>query len=232
MPRPAGETQLKNTTLEVLLLPANSRTVTLINVTAQAPGVLGADTISLTAASAVSVKAGTGLSFLDGATRKHVLVTEDANLSTTPTSVQVSPLIASIAATSIAPMVSGLIPVFGIQEFNYQTSPQEVDTTNLQSGSGMESALVRSDRTYDVSGILIPGDQALFNIVKRIAEDDATFGREVYFVCTTPDGEVRRAAAKVKNYSESGNQNEVRKYSFQLQCQGSSFVRLSPYTFV
>jgi hypothetical protein len=158
-------------------------------------------------------------------------VIEDAALSATPATVPISPLVTAIGATSVAPLISGLFPVFGIQEFNYQTQPQEVDTTNLQSGSGMESALVRSDRTYDVSGIAIPGDQALFNIVKKVAEDDAFFGREVYFVCTTPDGEVKRAAAKVKNYSESGNQNEVRKYSFQLQAQGSSFVRLSPYTF-
>ncbi|NEQ65116.1 MAG: hypothetical protein F6K21_06385 [Symploca sp. SIO2D2] len=229
MPRPTGETQLKNTTLELMLLPANSRVVSSVNLTIAAAGIIEDTTLSLTSAELVTIKAGTGLSFLDGTVRKHVLIIEDASVSGT-VQVQISPLTETLSAGAVAPLISGLEPLFGIQEFSYQTQPQEVDTTNLQSGIGMESALVRSDKTWDVSGIQIPGDRALGNIVKKVAEDDAFFGREVYFNCTTPDGEVRRAAAKIKNYSESGgNQNEVKKYSFQLQAQGASFVRLSPF---
>ncbi|NEN94473.1 MAG: hypothetical protein F6K50_02710 [Moorea sp. SIO3I7] len=228
MPRPFGETQLKNTTLEVLLLPYRSRTVTEQTITLAADAATGATSISATAEASTTIKAGTGLSF-SGNDRRHVLVIEDATVATTATDITISPAIADISTASTATFITGLVPLFGIQEFNYATQPQEVDTTNLQSGSGMESVLVRSDRTYDVSGITIPGDEALFKIIKPVAEDDALFGREVYFVCTTPDGEVRRGAAKVKNFSESGNQNEVKRYSFQLQVQGSSFVRISPH---
>lgn len=232
MPRPAGEVQLKNTTLEVLLLPVGSRTVTEITVTNGAIANAGAETMSLSASANTDIKAGVSLSFLDGTTRKQALITDDYSLTSTPSTVNVAGLINNIGNAATAKFVAGLIPLFGIQEFSFSASPSEVDTTNTQSGYGMESALIRADKTIDISGIQIINDRALYAVIKQVAVAGAFFGREIYAVFTYADGQQFRGAAKIKNYSEPGNQNEVKKFSFQLQFQGDSFQYFAPHTYV
>jgi len=231
MPRVSGETQLKNATLELLLLPKNSRTVTSVNVTNTIAALESAATLSLTSATPIPVLGGTSVSFLDGSQRKQALILDDINLTSSPLVVNISPLTDAISANVVAPLIGGLIPLFGIQGFNFGAQPQEVDTTNTQSGFGMESALVRSDKTLDISGIQIPGDRALYAIVKQVADSGAFFGREIYAVFTYPDGEIRRGAAKIKNYQEPGTQNEIKKYSFQVQFQGNGYERFASFIY-
>lgn len=232
--RPAGEVQLKNATLEVMILPAGSRATTVRTVTGPDTEVeIGSETIELTIDTDDDIEAGTSLSFKasGGTTRSHVLITEDVSLTTTATEAKCEPLIAAVEADATADFISGLVPLFGLQNYSFQTSPQEVDTTNSQSGYGQESALVRSDKTIDIDGIQVPGDKALYDVIKAVAMEGGNFGREVYAVFTYPDGEILRGAAKIKQYSEPGNQNEVKKYAFQLQFQGASFERVAPVTF-
>jgi len=232
MPRVSGETQLKNATLELLLLPKNSnRVVTSVNVTNTIAALESAATLSLTSATPIPVLGGTSVSFLDGSQRKQALILDDINLTSSPLVVNISPLTDAISANVVAPLIGGLIPLFGIQGFNFGAQPQEVDTTNTQSGFGMESALVRSDKTLDISGIQIPGDRALYAIVKQVADSGAFFGREIYAVFTYPDGEIRRGAAKIKNYQEPGTQNEIKKYSFQVQFQGNGYERFASFIY-
>lgn len=229
-----GEIAFRNSTVEMKLLPLGSRDITAdtYTVTAGSAAAVGATTINLSVGTGtVEIKAGSSLSFLNASGRSQVLVTEDATLTSTPSSVSCSGLIKAVDNAATATFVDGLVPLFGIQDLSASDSPQEIDTTNLLSGIGMESALVRSDHTFDVSGIQIVNDECLYGIIKPLAKSEALFGREVYAVVTYPDGEKIVGAAKIKSYQEQGNQNEIKKYSFQLQVQGSSYAYFTPHIF-
>jgi len=225
----SGETQLKNFTMDVLLLPKGSRATTLVNVVSGG-AVEGAGTINLSvAAGTLFINGGNSLSFLNGTRRVQVLNLVDVTLTTTPAPVAVSELTDGVDAGAIAVYVQGLIPLAGVQDFALSTSDQEVDTTNVLSGYGTESALIRAGKTFNVSFIQIPNDAGLYSVIKRVALQGAFYGREVYAVATYPDGEIHRGAAKVKNFSQPGNQNEVKKGSFDLEFQGISYEFINPF---
>ena len=219
---------LRNTTVEVRLLEKGCTDIPLYTFTVAANAALGDISLDVTSDTDTDIKAGTGLAFLDGNDRIHVLVTQDATVTTVGTTLEVSPLEFDINAAATASFYEGLLPLSGIQDFTFNTSTQEVDTTTVRSGTNMESELVRSDKTIDFSGVIVKGDAGLFLVVKRVAEDTAFFGRPVLMVFTLPDGERRAGAVLIKNYSEAGNQNEVRRYSFTAQFQGDSYLREDP----
>lgn len=229
-----GEISFRNSTVEMKLLPLGSRDISAdtYTVTASSGAAVGATSISLSVGTGtVDIKAGSSLSFLNAAGRSQVLVTQDATLTSTPSSVSCSGLIKAVDSAATATFIDGLVPLFGIQDLSASDAPQEVDTTSLLSGTGMESALVRSDHTFDISGIQIVNDECLYSIIKPLAKTDALFGREVYAVITYPDGERISGAAKIKAYSEAGNQNEIKKYQFTLQTQGASYSYLAPHLY-
>lgn len=233
MVRASGETAFRNSTLELKLLPLGSRDISadVFTITATATAV-GATEISLsTTTGTVDIKAGTSLAFLNATGRAQVLLIEDATVTSTPTAFACSGLIKAVDSAATATFVSGLLPLFGIQDLSASDQPTSVDTTNLQSGIGMESAQVRADHTFEVSGIQIINDQCLNTIVKPLAKSEAIFGREVYAVVTYPDGERIAGAAKMTAYSESGNQNEVRRYQASLQIQGADYSYLPAYIY-
>lgn len=219
-----GEVQLKNVTLDVVLLPLNSRVPASTTLTLDTAAVAGDTSLSITASASTPVKAGNSLTFADTTGNVQAIVLTDTTIATTATSVPILPLTQAIADTSTATYYTGLLPLYGIQEFGIQSQDQEVDTTNTLSGFGTEMALVRSGKTASISGIQVPGDKALDTIIKAVALQGATFGREVYAVLTLPDGERYRGAAKVRNFNAPGNQNEVKKYSFELSFMGVTFV--------
>ena len=227
----SGETQLKNFTMDVLLLAKGSRVTTRVNIVSGGAAE-GAGTINLSSPTgAVFVNGGNSLSFLNGNRRVQVLVLADVTITTAPTAVSVSELTDGVDSGAIAVYIQGLLPLAGVQDFALSTSDQEVDTTNVLSGYGTESALIRAGKTFNVSFIQIPNDAGLYSIVKRVALQGAFYGREVYAVATFPDGEIHRGAAKVKNFSQPGNQNEVKKGSFDLEFQGISYEFISPFPF-
>jgi Phage tail tube protein len=223
-----GETQLKNVTLDVALLALNSRTPASTTITIDTAPTAGAESISVTASASTEVKAGNSLTFVTTTGRVQALVTADTTIATSATSVPVLPLRAAIADTSTAVYYTGMLPIYGIQEFSVQSQDQEVDTTNTLSGFGTEMALVRSGKTVSISGIQVPNDEGMDTIIKGVALTGALFGREVYAVLTLPDGERYRGAAKVRNFNAPGNQNEVKKYSFELTFMGVTFVNDPP----
>ena len=240
-------TQLKNVSLDVLLLPQGVRNppVATITATGGAAGppevpaaAVGATSLMLDvneAASPLDVAAGTSLSFLVGTKRVQVLLAEDATLTEgTPVNVACFPLVDEIpfnATPYAAEYVVGLKELAGVNDFSLSASPQEVDTTDTKSGFGMESELVRSDLTFDISGISRKGDEGLYGVIVPVSLDGGLFGREIFAVLNYPDGSQHKGAAKVKNLSMPGNPSEVSKYSFQLQFQGSSYQFVTPHTF-
>lgn len=235
MSRPTKSIILQNYTLELLRLPLNSRVVDRRTITVELPVTENDDSVSLTSSAAnTDIKAGTSLSFGASGQRRHqLLILEDATLGLTGVNVKVArtPREIPIGATYTADFIAGLTPLFGIQGFDLQSQETTVDTTNTQSGSGMESTMVRFDRTIAVSGVTMQGDRALETIVKQIVFDTAYTNREVYAVATYPNGEKYEGAAKIMGYSSPGNQNEVAKYQFNLQFQGDTLIRTQAYHF-
>lgn len=139
---------------------------------------------------------------------------------------------ASITKGNAARFLTGLIPLCGVNQIDLANQETQVDTTNLQSGSGTEYALVRVARSYTVNGIALAGDECLETVVKPIAAfNSELLGREVYAVATFPDGERLAGAAKITAFNMPANQNEVKKYSFNLTFQGRAFIWTAPYTF-
>jgi len=138
----------------------------------------------------------------------------------------------SITSGNAARFLTGLIPLCGINQIDLANQETQVDTTNLQSGSGTEYALVRVARSYTINGIALAGDECLETIVKPVAAFNSEFlGREVYAVATFPDGERLAGTAKITAFNMPANQNEVKKYSFNLTFQGRAFNWTAPYTF-
>ena len=239
MTRPTKSIILQNYTLEMMMLPLNSRAISKVIISTDGASE-NAETLPLTATgvnpanTSFTIKAGTSLSFGEANRRHQVLFVQDVVfVDGTPDTITTSPKIARLmrdlpasTAEFILPAAgsSGMTPLFGIQGFDLQSQETTVDTTNTQSGSGMESTMVRFDRTIAITGVTMQGDRALETIVKRIVFDTAYTNREVYAVATYPNGEKYEGAAKIMGYSSPGNQNEVAKYQFNLQFQGDTLL--------
>ena len=233
---------LQDYSLDLRILPvdafgASQRTVTKVVVTNSASAAVGSTTLSLRSASAVSLKAGTSLSFQDPAAvvpygRQQVVLMQDVSLTTTAANVSVSPIKRAIALNATASVTVGMVSLAGIQQMDFNNQETQVDTTNFASGSGTEGVLVRVQRQLSINGVSLVGDEALETIVKPCgALSSAFFGREVYAIATKPNGEQFEGAAMIMALNFPANQNEIDKYSFTLNFQGSSFIWTRPYTF-
>jgi hypothetical protein len=227
MTRPVQDIILQDYTLDILLLAANSRAVTRATITADAAAAVGDTTISLTAASSTTIKAGTSISFASasGATeRQQVLFTANATITDTAASFAIAPLKKAIADSSVASFVIGTVPLFGIQTMDKVNQETQIETSTFQSGPGTEMSIVRVARTLNISGIVKAGDLAYVDIIKRVSDDSVFLNREIYAIATLPDGEKFEGAAKLMGLNEPANKDEVKKYSFNLTFQGDSFI--------
>lgn len=237
MPLATASQILQDYGLEVLLLPLNTlgvpnRTVTQVTINAGA-AVIGATTISLTPASAITLRAGNVLSFRAGseAYRTQVVVLSDHNNISAATTVTIAPLSRAITSGATASFVNGLLPLTGIQTLDLNNQETQVDTTSFLSGPGTETALVRVNRNYSVSGVALAADEALESVIKPVgAFQGNMFNREIYAAATFSDGERIEGVAKVYALNFPANQNEVKKYSFTLAFQGRAFTWTQPYT--
>jgi hypothetical protein len=229
MPRPVGEITLLNFGLDLLLLPRGSRTVTRKTITMAIAATTGATTVTLTANVSTVIKSGSSISFVAPSAaidRQQILFTEDVTVLTTNTVAFVASVQRPVALNSTASFVDGSRALFGVQGFELQQQDTTVDTTNTQSGSGTEMAMIRAARTFQMSGIEIPYDLQLQE-VKKICRDPGFFGREFFATLVYPDGETFEGAVKTTNFSQPGNQNEVKRYSFQMALQGDPTWRPS-----
>ena len=195
-----------------------------------------------------TIREGSGLSFIPASgarARRHCIVSADKEIATSGTgSIEVQGLDKDIPANStlVYPIIgqsvndgittTGLYPLAGITQIDLANQETQVDTTNFQSGSGTEMALIRVARSYTISGIALAGDEVLENIIKPVAGFKGfMFNREIYAVAMFPDGERLRGVAKITAFNMPANQNEVKKYSFNLTFQGRAFAWDAPYVF-
>lgn len=196
----------------------------------------------------ITLREGSGLSFITASgarARRHCLVSQDTTIANTVTgTINVQGLDKDVptGSTLVYPVIgqsvndgittTGLYPLAGITQIDLANQETQVDTTNFQSGSGTEMALIRVARTYTVSGIALAGDEVLENIIKPVSGFKGfMFNRELYAVAMFPDGERLRGVAKITAFNMPANQNEVKKYSFNLAFQGRQFYWDAPYVF-
>lgn len=234
MPIPGGEISNRNFTVDLVMLPYQSRTPTKVVVTNAAAASSGAQSMSLSSASAVAIKAGTSLSFIAPSSptgRFQAMFVNDASLTSVASTAAVSDLLNAIPANATADFYTGLLPLLGIQSFSLQTQDTTEDTTDSRSGIGTEIGKVRSSKTFQVQGIERPGDRALYTIVKNMSLQKAEFGREAFAVLTYPDGEMFRGVAKISNFQQPGTQNTFKKYSFDLMIMGETMEYFTPVIF-
>jgi predicted secreted protein len=143
----------------------------------------------------------------------------DGNTPEADLFIKVAPLTELLPDGAIAVTVNGLLPLFGVQSFDIQSQETTVDVTNSQSGSGMESAIVRFNRNISVSGVQMEGDRTVETLLKPRVFSQWGDDKELYAIATYPDGSKYEGPAKVLNFNMAGNQNEVMRYEFTLQFQ-------------
>ena len=225
---------LKNVGISVYLLPKGSEDVSSITrtLTVDAAITEGAESISLVADTAVDLPVGASIVFKGASTdAKQIIVAADTNVGTSATSVPIYAVLDAIPATETGTFYDGLLPLLGIQEFGYSTSPTEVDTTTTLSGPNTEVALVRAERSISASGIAIPGNKGYWDTIVNVADTGGFFGRNIYVVESFPNGLQREGVAVVTDYSEDGDKDNVMKYSLTFKFVGNSYKRNSPYHF-
>lgn len=238
MPLAYDTVSLEGFSAGILLLPAGSREVVARTLTSTAVDI-GDTVVSCTASVSTELKAGTALSFFKTGdkSRTYVLVSEDVTVATTATNIPIFSAKYAIATGSTAKIVDDLLPMYGIQEFPLAAQTTTVDTTNTLSGTGTEKKAIRSDRNIQFSGVenryspAVGGDPAL-QLLKETQRIGGLFGRELYFYAVYPDGEVVEAAILVTDFNQPASYNEVKKYSFTANIQGTSFNWISPYASV
>lgn len=217
--RPVQTVILQNYTLDLKLLPENTRSVTTATITAPSGAVEGATTLSVatTAGVTYTIAAGTSLNFVAPSNpnnRQQALVLANATLNgTTTVTLSIAPLLDPIAVNSTSRLVQDMFPLLGITSFGLQPSPTIVDTTHSQSGSGTSSAIIRSKREISVEGIEYVGDIALEQFVKRTHFDPVYMNRELYAIATYPNGARFEGAAKATALNLTGTPMEVMKLS-------------------
>ena len=223
--RPVQTIILQNYTLDLKLLPENTRSVSAVTLTVTSTAAESSTSLSVSAAAGVNytIAAGTSLSFVAPSSptnRQQALVLANATLNgTTPVSLTVAPLLDPIAVNSTSRLVQDMFPLLGITSFGLTPSPTIVDTTHSQSGSGTSSALVRTKREISIEGIEYANDIALEQFVKRTFFDPSYMNRELYAIATYPNGARFEGAAKATALTLNGTPMEVLKYTFTLEFQ-------------
>lgn len=240
MPLLGGSTRLNETELSMRFIPVGQTRVPtdFVTITLSAAAAQGVEQISaISSVAATVIKAGTSLRFINttavGNIVKHgqVLVTTDVTIGTVATVVQCSPLRFALEATATSTFLPGMLPIYGLQDFSLQTQDTEVDITHTLSGVGTEVDLIRSAKTFNFSLVQVPYDRGMETIAKSVLLDATNYAKEVHLQLSYPDGEMITGAAKLRNLQLPGNQNEVKKISFEGTVMGESFRRLSAYTF-
>lgn len=232
----------------------SNRVISTVTLTTSSAANVGGTSVSYSAVTlpggvtSFLIREGSGLSFIPASgaarARRHCIVSADKTVTTATGSIEIQGLDKDIpsGSTLVYPIIgesendgittTGLYPLAGITQIDLANQETQVDTTNFQSGSGTEMALIRVARSYTISGIALAGDEVLENIIKPVAGFKGfMFNREIYAVAMFPDGERLRGVAKITAFNMPANQNEVKKYSFNLTFQGRAFAWDAPYVF-
>ncbi|AXK90442.1 hypothetical protein CrV_gp030 [Cylindrospermopsis raciborskii virus RM-2018a] len=230
--------------LEVKLLPVNEVTgetssdIPKFEVLCNATSTIGYNYLTLSSFFDVELKAGTCLSFGDPnfgyvpGYRKQAILVNDTTIDNIQTQVEVYPLLHIINEGDLAEVVEGVIPLNGVQAIDLSSQEVQVETTDFRTRRGVKNTFIRQTKSCTVSGIALTGDKALETIIKPVGIfSNLLYGRDIYAAVTMPDGERFAGIAKISNLALPANQNEVKRFSFNLLYQGDYFEWYPPFCF-
>lgn len=230
--------------LEVKLLDVNPSTgetvmdIPKLEVVSNATSYIGHNYLTLSSFGDIELKAGTCLSFGDPdfgyipGHRKQVILVNDTVVDDIPIEVEVYPLTHNIIEKDVAEVVEGVMPLNGVQVIDLLSQEVQVEATNFTTKRGVTNTFIRQIKTCSVNGIALTGDKALETIIKPVGMfSDLLYGRDIYAAVTMPDGERFAGIAKISGLSLPANQNEVKRFSFNLLFQGDYFEWYPPFCF-
>lgn len=132
------------------------------------------------------------------------------------------PLTAAVANAATASTIA-LVTIVGATDATPVSSPKTTDTTNYVSGSGVEMAVIGTNRTLNVSYNQIEEDPGGL-ILNQILFNNAYFDREIYAQITRSTGERFEGAAIATTGDGQGPVQEKVTRTVQMQFQGDSFI--------
>lgn len=211
------------TRLRLVPLAINNRNPPLYTITAAASALAGAESISVTAAASTKLWPGTALVFdKGGAGESTAYVASEVTVTSTATPVPVVPLALPIASAATASTL-GSVYVAGVTDSSPTSSPKTVDTTNYLSGTGMEMAIVGTNRTLSMSFNQVEGDPG-GKLLKDILYIDNFSDREIFAIYERPNGETYKGACIPTSGDQTGAVQDLAKMTVALQFQGASFT--------
>jgi len=206
---------------------------TSVTLTVTAAAAAAATSIQLQSSQAGTIlKPGTAFSVLSGTRRVPVYInsTTDVTVGTTAAAVTVQPLKFAIASTSTAPWWIGLIPILGIDSFDFSPDNDTAEVTGTDTGSGKAYAKFRAGQTANITLHERPGDEGAAIVKYAVDRSEETIANR-FIMSVRGDGELISGVALFSNGSRPGNKSTNAQLSFNMQFQGSTFSRLDAYNF-
>lgn len=193
-----------NSKVEIVALPADSRTRTTYTFTASAMASMGATSITV-GATPVKLYAGDKLTF------GSVVATLTADVEAGATSLPVKALSGAVSSMATATTYA-MRTLSNADSADVSFSGKSVDTSTFGDGLYTEALKVQVDTMIKVSGIFV-GSLPAQTILQVAATDDS----EIYFVITDEKGYTTEGVAIVESYDESHKYRDVKKFSLNLK---------------
>lgn len=197
-----------STKVQVVLLPLNSRTRTTYTVTTSASSAIGDVSIPITAL-------GKSLHSGDKLTFNSQVVTLTADVALGATALPVVALTATIA-NNVTATHFGWETLSSADSADLSYAGKTVDVSSFGDGLYTENAKIQIDNSIKVSGVYVGTNDA----IKLVISVAANSVREVYFLITDEKGISNEGVALVESYNEMQKYRDVKKFDFNLKCQG------------
>lgn len=204
-----------STKVQVVLLPLNSRTRTTYTVTTSASSAIGDVSIPITAL-------GKELHSGDKLTFNSQVVTLTADVAIGATALPVVALTATIA-NNVTATHFGWETLSSADSADLSYAGKTVDVSSFGDGLYTENAKIQIDNSIKVSGVYVGTSQA----IKLVISVAANSVREVYFLITDEKGISNEGVALVESYNEMQKYRDIKKFDFNLKCQGPVITKTS-----
>jgi hypothetical protein len=126
-------------------------------------------------------------------------------------------------AAGVSAATRGLLTVVGATNASPVASPKTTDATTYLSGTGVEMAIVGSNRTLNMSFNRVTGDMGGCLIMALLYEQPF-LDREVWAEIVRPNGERYEGACVVTSGNQAAPVQEKVTQEANMQFQGDSFV--------
>lgn len=203
-----------NTVVQVVKLPANSRTRTTYTFTNGATAVAANDTTMTVVSTPIKLYKGDKLTF--GATT--VTLSADVAAAVTTLPIVASPGIVAANATAIS---------YGYQTLNNADSAdlsidgKTVDISSFGDTIYTDFAKIQVEASIKLSGIYVATNPAMLNVILPLANTDG----ELYFVITDQGGSSVEGVAVVEKLGTMTKLRDIKKFDASLKVAGATVTK-------